>query len=175
MILAEAQSMKAKLNIRWSLLPVLALCLGCASTAARNTHSKATVVGVLEQRETAGKGAKVAWNAQSLVEADFDQDGVPDYAVRGIAKDRVIVGIVRGPLVAGSPAWTLEFPVKGGGEDALCSPDAKIALEPLNDESKTLAEHRTARGTGINLHDDKCDAFHIFWNPEKKKFEWWRL
>jgi hypothetical protein len=165
--------MKAKLKIRWSLLPVLALCAACASTAAR--HPKATVVSVLEQRETTGKGAKVAWNAQSLVEADLDQDGVPDYAVRGTAKDRVIVGIVRGPLVAGSPAWTLEFPVKGGGEDALCSPDAKIALEPLNDESKTLAEHRTAKGTGINLHDDKCDAFHIFWNPEKKKFEWWRL
>jgi hypothetical protein len=47
------------------------------------------------------------------------------------------------------------------------------AAEPLGDEARTRAGR--ADGMGINLHDDKCDAFHIFWNPEKKKFEWWRL
>jgi hypothetical protein len=64
--------------------------------------------------------------------------------------------------------------LNGGGEDALCSRDAKIAVEPLGDEAGSRAG-RPVRGMGLNLHDDKCDAFHIFWNPAKKKFEWWRL
>ena len=172
MILAEILAMNFRTTLHWSLLPVLILCVGCAGalstrSAARGPRTAADIL----QRHSPG----VEWNAASLLEADFDQDGVKDYAIRGTTKDRVVVGIVRGPIVAGSPVSALEFPWSGGGEDALCSRDAKIALEPLGDESKTLAGHPNARGTGINLHDDKCDAFHIFWNPEKKKFEWWRL
>jgi hypothetical protein len=167
MIFAESLAMRFRSSCHRCLPLILALSAACAGAPTRHPQ---TAVDLLQKRDAA-----VAWNAQSLIEADFDQDGVPDYALRGLSKDRVVVGIVRGPLVAGTPIWTLEFPWTGGGEDALCSRDAKITVEPLGDESKTLAEHPTAKGTGINLHDDKCDAFHIFWNPEKKKFEWWRL
>jgi hypothetical protein len=144
-------------------LPLLFACAACTGL-----HSPRTAVDVVRQKDST-----VEWNAQSLLEADLDQDGRADYALLGSRKDRVVVGIVHGPLAAGTPVWTLEFPWKGGGEDALCSPDAKIAVEPLGDEAKT--RRRGGQGVGLNLHDDKCDAFHIFWNPEKKKFEWWRL
>jgi hypothetical protein len=156
---------KSDLAFRRGLLLLLVLCAGCAGL-----HSPRTALDAARQHDPA-----VQWNAQSVVEADLDQDGRADYALTGTRKDHFVVGIVHGPLAAGTPVWTLDFPIKGGGEDALCSPDARIALEPLGDESKTLAGHPNARGTGINLHDDKCDAFHIFWDPEKKKFEWWRL
>ena len=150
-------------------LLLLLLCLAGAACATGHRGTPRTAVDLLQRREPA-----VEWNDRSLIEADLDQDGVPDYAVTGLRKDRVVVGLVHGPLTAGSPAWTLEFPWKGGGEDALCSRDARIAPEPLDDEATTRAGH-PVKGTGINLHDDRCDAFHIFWNPEKKKFEWWRL
>jgi hypothetical protein len=146
-----------------SLLLLLALCAGCAGL-----HPTRTALDAARQHDPA-----VQWNAQSLLEADLDQDGRADYALTGLRKDHVVVGIVHGPLAAGTPVWTLDFPIKGGGEDALCSPEAKIAIEPLGDEAKT--RRGGGQGMGINLHDDKCDAFHIFWNPEKKKFEWWRL
>jgi hypothetical protein len=149
---------------RRGLLLFLALCAGCAGL-----HSPRTALDAARQHDPT-----VQWDAKSLLEADFDQDGRADYALIGLRKDRVVVGIVRGPLVPGTPVWTLEFPVKGGGEDALCSADAKIAVEPLGDEAKTR-RGGGGQGVGLNLHDDKCDAFHIFWNPEKKKFEWWRL
>ncbi|MFL6237043.1 MAG: hypothetical protein ACJ76N_28190 [Thermoanaerobaculia bacterium] len=148
---------------RCGLLLLLALCAGCGGL-----RSPRTALDAARQHDPA-----VQWNPQSLLEADLDQDGRADYALTGTRKDRVVVGIVRGPLTAGTPVWTLEFPVKGGGEEALCSPDAKITIEPLDDEEK--ARRSGGQGMGINLHDDKCDAFHIFWNPEKKKFEWWRL
>lgn len=146
-----------------SLPLLLALCVGCGGL-----HPTRTAVDAARQHDPA-----VQWNAQSLLEADLDQDGRADYALLGLRKDRVVVGIVHGPLAAGTPVWTLEFSVNGGGEDALCSPEAKIAIEPLGDEAKT--RRGGAQGVGVNLHDDKCDAFHIFWNPDKKKFEWWRL
>lgn len=146
---------------RCGLLLLLVLAVGCAGL-----RPPRTAVDVARRHDPA-----VQWNPQSLLEADLDQDGRADYALIGLRKDRVVVGVVRGPLTPGSPVWTLDFPVNGGGEDALCSPDAKIAVEPLSDEAKTHG----SEGMGINLHDDKCDAFHIFWNPETKKFEWWRL
>jgi hypothetical protein len=151
-----------------SLLLILALvCAACAG-APSSRHPR-TALDILHQRDPA-----VQWNGRNLVEADLDHDGAPDYALTGTSKDRVVVGIVRGPVAMGTPVWTLEFPWSGGGEDALCSRDAKIAAEPLDDEAESRTGH-PVKGTGLNLHDDRCDAFHIFWNPEKKKFEWWRL
>jgi hypothetical protein len=154
----------------WALPPLLALAAvatGCAG--APTTKHPRTASDVLRQRHST-----VEWNAKSLLEADLDQDGNADYAVLGQAKGQVVVGIVHGPIAPASPAWTLEFPVGGGGEDALCSAEAKLTVEPLGDEAKTRPGH-TAKGMGLNLHDDHCDAFHIFWNPDKKKFEYWRL
>ena len=154
---------KSSFAFRCGFLLLLALGAGCAGL-----RSPRTALDAARQHDPG-----VTWNAQSLLEADLDQDGRADYALLGTRKDRVVVGIVHGPLAAGTPVWTLEFPVKGGGEDALCSPEAKITVEPLDDEAKT--HRKGGQGVGLNLHDDKCDAFHISWNPEKKKFEWWRL
>lgn len=156
------RAMTSRSQLRCSLLVLLALCVACTGL-----HRPRTALDAVRQHSPA-----VEWNAQSLIEADLDQDGRADSVLTGLGKDGVVVGIVHGPVGAGTPVSTLEFPLNGGGEDALCSRDVKITLEPLGDEAKT----RTGRaGMGINLHDDKCDAFHIFWNPEKKKFEWWRL
>ena len=157
-------------KFHWALLPILALSiLGAACAGAPSMHHPRTASDVLRQRHSA-----VEWNAKSLIEVDLDHDGAADYAVLGQAKGQVVVGIVHGPVISTSPVWTLEFPVGGGGEDALCSAEAKLAVEPLGDEEKTRSGH-SLKGVGLNLHDDHCDAFHIFWNPDKKKFEYWRL
>lgn len=155
---------KPDFAFRRSLPLLLVLCVSCTGL-----HAPRTALDAARQYDPA-----VQWSAQSVLEADLDQDGRADYALLGHRKDRVVVAVVRGPLAPGTPVWTLEFPVKGGGEDALCSADAKIAVEPLGDETKTR-RGGGGQGVGLNLHDDKCDAFHIFWNPEKKKLEWWRL
>ena len=156
------RAMTSRSQLRCSLLCLLVLCAACTGL-----HKPRTALDAVRQRSPA-----VEWNASSLIEADLDQDGRADSVLTGLGADRVVVGIVRGPVAAGTPVSTLEFPLTGGGEDALCSRDVKITVEPLGDEAKT---RKGRAGMGINLHDDKCDAFHIFWNPEKKKFEWWRL
>jgi hypothetical protein len=159
----------------------LILCLGAAcagnrSHAPRTSHNPRSVeprtaLEVLRLRQP-----NTEWDAKTLLRGDLDQNGGVDYAATGIRKDRVVVGIVEGPISARSRTWFLDFPWKGGGEAALCSQKAKITLEPL-DPATEAGARKVARkpGVGINLHDERCDAFHIYWDPERKTFDWWRL
>jgi hypothetical protein len=121
------------------------------------------------------RDAQASWDAQSQISADLDQDGVADYALRGLRKDRVVVGIVEGPLAAKSRAWVLDFPWGKGTQDSLCSAQTKIELEDLDESATAGAKAAAGKGKGISLYDDRCDAFHIYWSPEDQKFEWWRL
>lgn len=158
----------------WIVVLVLVLCgAGCAGGGApspRDPSSDApAALELLEHRQP-----QTQWKAKTLLRGDFDLDGGEDYALLGLEKDHVVVGIVHGPAnAAASGVWTLEFPWNGG-EDALCSKKAKITSEPLAENPGPKAEHPRT-GLGINLSDDLCDAFHIYWNPRKQTFEWWRL
>jgi hypothetical protein len=146
----------------------LAGCVGCAAVRSPRTPAvPRTPLDILARQEPGTK-----WDAKSQVEGDLDQDGEPDHALSGIRADRFVVGIV----TARGKASVLDFPWKGGGEDALCSDKAKITLEPL-DQGSLAGTRQTAKrqGVGLNLHDDVCDACHISWDPAKKVFSWWRL
>lgn len=146
-------------------------CIGCAG--ARDPKSPAesrpaSPLEVLRKQEP-----RVQWDPASAIEADFDQDGKKDAALLGFRKEAAVVGIVQGPVSARSRTWTLEFGWKGGGQHDLCSKEVGIDLERL-DELESPEEIPT-QGLGINLHDDRCDAFHIYWDPKKQRYEWWRL
>jgi hypothetical protein len=154
----------------FALVLVLA-CIGCAGARAPKSPAgakPATPLEVLRNRES-----RVQWDPASAIEADLDQDGEKDAALLGFRKDGAVVGIVQGPMAARSRTWILEFGWKGGGQHDLCSKEVGIDLERL--EELESPEEIPARGLGINLHDDRCDAFHIYWDSEKKRFEWWRL
>jgi hypothetical protein len=155
------------------LILVLVVCTACATSTRKAPGGTRTALDVVKLRQP-----NTQWSSQSLVEGDLDQDGRPDYAVSGIRKDRFVVGIVEGPVSAGSKTWFLDFPWKGGGQEALCSDKAKMTLEPLDPAAKAgerKAATSSKAGLGINLHDDLCDAFHIYWDPSRKTFDWWRL
>lgn len=154
---------------------LLALCL-LAACAGREPEPRTgarprTALDVLKLKEPG-----THWAAKSLLQGDLDLDGTPDYAVAGTQDDRFVVGIVHGPLpanIADSRSWTLGFPWDGQ-EDALCTKNAKITLEPLEENEGPKPEH-PRKGLGINVYDGECDAFHIYWNPKSKDFEYWRL
>jgi hypothetical protein len=162
----------------------LILCLGAACTANRpaapRTSRNAKPAPSIEPRTALEvlrlRQPNTEWSSKSVLQGDLDQNGGADYAATGIRKDRVVVGIVEGPISGHSRTWVLDFPWKGGGEGALCSQHAKLTLEPL-DPATRAGERKVARkpGVGLNLHDDRCDAFHIYWDPERKTFDWWRL
>ncbi len=155
-----------KTAVRILLTLALPGLLGCAGThTSPETPPQArrlTALDVLRQREP-----DTEWDAASLVEGDLDQDGTEDYAVAGIRGDLFVVGIVHGPAGDSCRHWILEF-AWDGTQDALCSREARIKLE-------TTQEEGSPKRPGINLHDDQCDAFHIFWDPERQAYDWWRL
>lgn len=158
------------MRAHWTILPILALCAACAGAPAPKSPSAPprSPFDLLKAREPGTE-----WRQGNSLEADLDQDGVKDFAFTGIRHDRFLVGIVQGPVKADSQVWTLDFPWHGG-EDGLCSKEARITLEPL-EENEGPTSKGPRKGLGINLHDDLCDAFHIAWNPDDHKFEWWRL
>lgn len=155
-----------KTAVRLLLTLALPGLIGCAGTRISPETPPAakrmTALDVLRQREPG-----TDWDSTSLLEADLDQDGNEDYALTGIRGDRFVVGIVHGPAGDSCRHWTLEFPWDGT-QDALCSRAARIELEKIEEEGSPARP-------GINLHDDQCDAFHIFWDPEQQAYDWWRL
>lgn len=153
-------------------LALLAACAGREPEPRTGANAR-TALDVLKLKEPSA-----TWDPKSLLQGDLDLDGTPDYALAGIKGDRFVVGIVHGPVTAGAggannPSWTLGF-AWDGEEDALCSKKAKISLEPLGENEGPKPEH-PRKGQGINLHDGQCDAFHIYWNPKERTFEYWRL
>lgn len=155
-----------KTAVRILLTLALPGLLGCAgtrpSTPTPGAPKRLTAFDILRQREP-----DTEWDSGSLLKADLDQDGKQDYVCSGIRGDRFVVGIVQGPLGESCRHWTLEFPWDGT-QDALCSRKARIELEEIEEEGEPSRP-------GINLHDDQCDAFHIFWDPELRTYDWWRL
>jgi hypothetical protein len=157
----------------------LILCLGAACAGNRQAAPRTsrdsvvprTALEVLRLRQP-----NTEWDSKTVLQGDLVQNGNPDYAATGLRKDRVVVGIVEGPITARSRTWFLDFPWKGGGEGSLCSEKAKMTVEPLDAATKAGARKAANKpGVGLNLHDDRCDAFHIYWDPERKTFDWWRL
>ncbi|HEV2843956.1 MAG TPA: hypothetical protein VG477_03850 [Thermoanaerobaculia bacterium] len=153
------------------LILVLCGCMGCAGARGPKSPAESKPVKPLEVLRN--KESRVQWDPASAIEADFDQDGTKDAALLGFRRDAAVVGIVQGPMSPRSRTWTLEFGWKGGGQHDLCSKEVGIDLERL--EELESPEEIPLQGMGINLHDDRCDAFHIFWDPETQRFDWWRL
>ena len=139
------------------------LLAGCATWGERGS-----AVRELELREPT-----VAWQAGSLVRGDLDGDGAGDYALTGRKGELFVVGILQGPPAKPGRHWTLEFPIGGDDQDALCSPAARLRLEEL--EGVPPEATPPAGNRGLALHDERCDAFHIYWDPAKKSFDYWRL
>lgn len=111
-----------------------------------------------------------------MLKGDFDFDGVTDYALSGKRGGKFVVGTVKGSLKNDSKHWTLEFAEGSGSQSALCSAaDARISLENFSSEDE-IAELKNLPKTsrGINLSDDKCDVFHIYYSRGKGEFVWWR-
>ena len=153
--------MKTALRILLAL--ALAALIGCAGTPRPAGPNSA--VDLLRQREP-----DTNWDSKSLVHGDFDQDGTEDFALAGIKGDLFVVGIVKGPVAPSSRHSILKFPWGDGDQSSLCSSKARI-------EAETIAEDDPPgrKGLGINLHDDECDSFHIYWDPEQNDYDWWRL
>jgi hypothetical protein len=117
------------------------------------------------------RAPEVVWKTESLLTADFNRDGQSDYVLGGVKDDRFIVGILSGPLTSRSKSWFIEFSRE---QNSLCSLDAVIKLEALNED---VVGHAPGSGTekvGIELQNGECDSFHIYWDPKTRKFTWWR-
>ena len=138
----------------------------------------------------------VQWKRDSLLLSDVTLDRETDAVVLGLKGNSVFVGIVAGPFGKSSKHWILEF--GANSQDGLCGPasGARLRLEKLpipEDAPKTCESSEVARecrrwreaaqllylaaargSKGINLGDEKCDSFHIYFDPVQGQPVWWR-
>lgn len=117
----------------------------------------------------------VAWQAQSVLTADFSCAGKTEHAILGTSDKEIVVAIFT-PDLKRAPE-VLRFEAGGRKPEA-----AKIRLE---DSSLTPAEITTLAGSaptgykpsktckGVRLSDDASDAAHIYWDHDSKKFDSW--
>ncbi|HYG65302.1 MAG TPA: hypothetical protein VEL74_22160 [Thermoanaerobaculia bacterium] len=168
------------MNARQLLLALLAvpavltvLATGCRTAGVPAPEGAPPGMETTAPALLATREPEVAWRTKSLVKADLDGDGKEDYALGGVKGDRYVLGIVQGPPGSGSRHWTLDFGVAEEDQESLCSLQAQLAVEDL--DRKGSEGEMAANAKGLRLHDDRCDAFHIFWNTREKRYEWWRL
>jgi hypothetical protein len=133
-------------------------------------------------------GQDSIWNPSSIVTADLNGDGNEDQAAVSSDSDTVRVGIWDGHKDADPPDWTFRFPIGAGAQNAVCpgqtsleveelirDPDGPAALELGVQELASRLRELPPETKGVALGGADCDRMHIYWDPEREDFEWWRL
>jgi hypothetical protein len=157
-------------------LPLL-IALGVLTTVGQGgqTASPAeikSVVTALESLEPNG-----IWDKEHVLKADFDDDGVEDYALWGVMNREVVVSVIKGPLAEPPRHWLMRFAVDKARKEkgALCSAKVKINLTaPSLDvvQGKDIQVPPNTRGIKL---DDGCDPYYIDWTQQRQRFEAYRL
>ena len=94
----------------------------------------------------------------------------------GYEPDKVWLAVIPGD---GSATMTLEFPVGKQGQDSFSSVPVTIQVDPITctgEGDEPLEGCKVIEGcSSISLNDGATDAFHMYWNNDRKILMWWRL
>ena len=126
------------------------------------------------------KMPQVNWDQASLLKGNFNPDGKSDYALLGQeGESKVFVAVIYSPVEPNAQVDILEFGV-GQDEGSLCHLPAQLKREsldydPSDEVGKIPGFRRSRKVMGLNLSDGDCDAFHLFWDYQSRRFSWWRL
>lgn len=114
----------------------------------------------------------VKWSTTK--EADFNCDGVVDYAQFGRTSSSIVVGILIAPLTYTSKPQTLEFPIDADTQNSLSGSDIRFKIESFNFKETQIESAKATTCKGLYLDDGMTDKIHIFWEGSQKSFLWWR-
>jgi len=159
----------------------IALAVGFSPIPAIGTQGTSSAVADAVKALAAAR-PKFRWEVHRAVVADVNCDGRLDYAIPGAAGKTYAVAVVFGPVKKGEYPTVLEFGLGDATkQDSLCSDTADLKMESLDyDPSGPLGGplpgfRRSTTCRGLVVIDGACDSFHIFWNHDAKRLEWWRL
>jgi hypothetical protein len=119
----------------------------------------------------------INWDPATVLSADFDQDGIDDFAFSGTQDGNFVVGIVSNSLENKPKHWVFVFSIVSPSRNInqICAQRAKIRTRsPVLLGSDKRMWDIPARSRAISL-DDGCDPIDITWDQDKKKFELLRI
>lgn len=154
-------------------VPVLLLWFCSINAMASDSVEQAA--GILGRSEP-----DVVWDTESAKVADVTCDGIADTVMAGYqGRDIVTIGMVPGgdkDRVAVPTVMT--FSVGEMAQDSFCGTPVWIETSPIqcrDEEYGDLPGCREVKGCNdFSLADGKCDAFHFYWDSERKGIVWWR-
>lgn len=155
---------------------LVALLMSCSLFASNITAKERKSISTLLSKA----GVEAAWDYVSVKTADFNGDGKRDFALIGVAKNRVYVAVIIGPLSKGSQVDVSDFAIDPGLQRAICGLPALLEVESLDftpqdagmDELEDFIPSKTTKG--LRLSGGGCDPVHLYWSIKKKKALWWR-
>lgn len=120
-------------------------------------------------------GTGVAWDAKSVLEADFSCTGKVQYAILGVSANEIVVAIFNRGLDQAPERLRFD------ADDH----DIRVAKIRRDDYTLSVAEITGLSGTapvgykpsdkcyGVRLSDDGAQAAHIYWDHEHQRFDSW--
>jgi hypothetical protein len=121
----------------------------------------------------------IQWQAADSI--DFNCDLARDHVFVGSDTSHYYVALIVTPLSKDSVATYVKFVLAGDSQDALCGTTPSLHPESLDADLLEIlgAEpegwRRTRMCLGMRLESGDCDSFHLYWNKEQAKLDWWRL
>ena len=118
---------------------------------------------------------QVEWHSRSTLNGDFSCQGRQEQAIAGISQNEILVAIFTGGLE--SSPQLLRF-TRASRERAVL----ELATENMNFDTRKMAQmlgevpagmRPSATCKGIHLINGKTDSIHIYWNHDKRLFDYW--
>lgn len=117
----------------------------------------------------------VEWHSRSVLSGDFSCQGRVEQAIAGIAQNEIVVAVFTGGLE--SSPQLLRFATTSRERARLelvaenMNFDTGKMIQMLGDIPSGMRPSATCKG--IHLINGKTDSLHIYWNHDKRLFDYW--
>jgi hypothetical protein len=145
------------------------LALPLSAAAGHVAADRATAFAKLKE---ASPGLR--WQAKTSLKIDVNADGIADFVFLKQNLHSATVGVVLGNRRS---VYIKTLPIADPSQESICAGPASIWVESLSDEPDADAPGfvKSKAGTSFGLGGGECDAFHFYWDAQKKEITWWRL
>ena len=118
---------------------------------------------------------QIEWHSTSALSGDFSCEGRSDQAIAGISQNDIVVAVFTRGLEA-SPQL-LRFSSSSRERAVL-----ELAAENMNFDTRKMTQmlgempagmRPSSTCKGIHLIKGKSDSIHIYWNHDKRLFDYW--
>jgi hypothetical protein len=178
---ASSQSKRLAAHWRSAALAILVTVSFGATANAAPSKDRASVAADAVRLATSAR-PNFKWAVERTAVVDVNCDGHADYAIPGTDGRTFAVAVVLWPADRTSQLTILEFGIGDAARpDSLCGDTAGLSIDSSHYEDPVAVDghplpgfRRSSPCDGLEVVEPHHGPFHIFWNYDAKRVEWWR-